>query len=657
MADVFEPSSYFQVSAMPKLDMTQRHFLYSGSQNSWRNAVYANNVAAYDDFSYIRENNVVRVPANAEWLKSKGVNYCSYENKNFGNKIFYCFVTKIEYKNPNVSWLYLQTDIFQTWFYDCDITSAFVEREHAPTDTPGDNLVAEPIDPGTMVAVGEEYDLYNSGTQAVLVTTLDLANFCQRWMTTTALNMTTSQLSQALTALDSPDTGGSLLNDTYMSIVNAWDGITQAVGGGQTTQESNISTGTMTASQTTRKVLGKYTGYRYYIVDEIDANIDTIRRLFAQITRMGLIGNIADFYMAPIPSDISYRLINVYPGGSTYTIKEITRETAPTAIRKVGAGRPNSFHGYTPKNQKLKTYPYIRMVCRETAGNSAFYAYELFDKPSSPSFTLMMDILDNPAIMVSPGYHQKNVEEEEQNQAYKRRIPNYEESITCSNFPRIGWNVDTYANWAAQNSANYLANMSLNVQQMEQARNMNVITATSNIVSAGFKGASSGLTIGSKILGGAAGALGQTVQEAANLVTTQMANNYNIENTRTADENQQKINSVYMTPTVNMSSSPMAMTYDIYKITTYCECMQTDLLKRADDFLTVWGYATNAYKIPNLTSRRGFNYIKCSTIIINGQGKVPTDALTELQTLFQNGMTLWHDYDNFGFYGTNNDIV
>ena len=82
----------------------------------------------------------VRVPIVADQLYN-----CNYLSFNNSNKTFYAFVNKVNFINTNNTELVYEIDEFTTWFYDCDLQACFVEREHAETDSVGDNTVYEPI--------------------------------------------------------------------------------------------------------------------------------------------------------------------------------------------------------------------------------------------------------------------------------------------------------------------------------------------------------------------------------------------------------------------------------------------------------------------------------------------------------------------------------
>lgn len=74
-----------------------------------------------------------------------------------------------------------------------------------------------------------------------------------------------------------------------------------------------------------------------------------------------------------------------------------------------------------------------------------------------------------------------------------------------------------------------------------------------------------------------------------------------------------------------------------------------------DDFFSMFGYKTNKVKIPNLTGRQNWNYIK--TIDCNITGNLPQQDLQEIKDMFNNGLTIWHNTSTFLDYSQSNNIV
>ena len=64
------------------------------------------------------------------------------------------------------------------------------------------------------------------------------------------------------------------------------------------------------------------------------------------------------------------------------------------------------------------------------------------------------------------------------------------------------------------------------------------------------------------------------------------------------------------------------------------------------------GYQTNELKVPNINNRPYWNYVK--TQGINITGNIPNEDLEIIKTLFNSGITLWHNPTYFLDYSRNN---
>lgn len=79
-------------------------------------------------------------------------NYMAFTNINYGSKVFYCFIKEVKYINDNVTEIVYEIDPLQTWMFDYTLGSCFVEREHAPDDAVGVNLVPENLECGDYIS-------------------------------------------------------------------------------------------------------------------------------------------------------------------------------------------------------------------------------------------------------------------------------------------------------------------------------------------------------------------------------------------------------------------------------------------------------------------------------------------------------------------------
>lgn len=103
--------------------------------------------------TYVRKDHVIRFDVNAELLFD--VNYLMFQNGNYASKWFYAFVTDVEYKNPNTTFIHFEIDVMQTWRFKYSIKPSYVEREHTKLKD-GTQPIINTVDEG--LDYGSAYD-------------------------------------------------------------------------------------------------------------------------------------------------------------------------------------------------------------------------------------------------------------------------------------------------------------------------------------------------------------------------------------------------------------------------------------------------------------------------------------------------------------------
>ena len=109
-----------------------------------------------ENATYQRENEVVRFPTdpNMEGITFNDLleyNYCMYQNDKWSNKWFYAFIKEVIFDNPGMSYIKLETDVWQTWCFDITFKNSFIEREHVNDDTIGKHTIPENLEMGELV--------------------------------------------------------------------------------------------------------------------------------------------------------------------------------------------------------------------------------------------------------------------------------------------------------------------------------------------------------------------------------------------------------------------------------------------------------------------------------------------------------------------------
>ena len=70
----------------------------------------------------------------------------------------------------------------------------------------------------------------------------------------------------------------------------------------------------------------------------------------------------------------------------------------------------------------------------------------------------------------------------------------------------------------------------------------------------------------------------------------------------------------------------------------------------------MYGYKVTEIKIPNITGRQNWNYVKTNNAIVESSS-VPEIYLDEFKEMLNNGMTFWHNPQTFLDYSQSNPIV
>lgn len=173
----FQPETVVRLLSNVPLSLNETNQLWFDTVNAQQTYFSGKVSRTYNQFTYQRkERNYVAVETNAELLYN--VNYMMFQNSNFANKWFYAYITEIEYKNHNTSWVYYEIDPFQTWLFELNFKQSFIEREHTPRynadGTPVINTIDEGLNYGSEYKIIDDSSYKNYGdTIFILVTSKD----------------------------------------------------------------------------------------------------------------------------------------------------------------------------------------------------------------------------------------------------------------------------------------------------------------------------------------------------------------------------------------------------------------------------------------------------------------------------------------------------
>ena len=271
---------------------------------------------------------------------------------------------------------------------------------------------------------------------------------------------------------------------------------------------------------------------------------------------------------------------------------------------------------YFAKNNKLYTYPYCMFTIDNFSGNVEHFKWEDFDNTNQVSFAWHGSVIPKPSMEAIPIN-------------YKGLFPNDQEvntaqqfGVTYDNFPMCPYATDTFKAWVSSTGAKQIASNVANV----------VTTALINATPIG-KGANA--TMSKTISKG----FGYT-NLASGIVDTIIDYNY-------AKVHGQSIGGSVSGSGMNWSERRIGFRSTQYTI-------RPEFARIIDDYFSRFGYKVNRYKIPELRSRENFNYVKTNECYITGA--IPNEAIENISSAFDNGITLWHTTD-VGNYSLPNNIV
>lgn len=533
------------------LEISDNNQLTFANATAQYNYFYSLPKLAFDKFTYQRKDNTIRVGALIDDLYE--YNYVMYRNTNHSNKWFYAYITNLEYISDQVTAISIKTDVWQTWQFDLTYKKTFVEREHVNDDTVGSHTVPEGIELGEYVQNGSvvNSDLLNTSTES---------NVCYICF----------QVSDYPT-------------QTHTGISPAFP---------------NDVTG--------RKVGGVYSGLDYIMVLTADDANNLIACYDADSKSNAIVAIFTVPFGAINASNMS--IVNRTSDYGNFTTFMFSSDSS-TAITldTITLSKPTSLDGYTPKNGKMKTYPFCYFYTSNNAGTEVDFHWEDFS--SSPTFTIDGVVSQGMSIKAYPTNYKRGT-----------GLDGYTYGIACGKLPICAWNTDYYVNWCTQNAINIPLNLATSVVK-------SVGAIAGGITTGGAYGAIAGVGGGMNLLRSVADVVNQHYQ--ASLTPDQARGNANCGD-------------------INMAKTRFGFTF-------YPMSIKAEYAKMCDDYLSMFGYKVNEVKIPNITGRRNWNYVK--TIGCYIKADIPQDDLAEIKSLFDKGITFWHNPTTFADYSQVNDII
>ena len=272
---------------------------------------------------------------------------------------------------------------------------------------------------------------------------------------------------------------------------------------------------------------------------------------------------------------------------------------------------------YIPKNNKLFCWPYHFFSITTLDGQSYDYKYEdIIESDPVPGTTTMKFKFKfafgaDPTYFMYPSY-------------YMKCNNNYDYGIKLSGFPKCNWNFGVWENYYAQQDTNITLSM---------------IASMLGAGSAGAGTAAQGLT--SKAGAGVSTAVGM-LQAGIGAVQAGLSTFGGLSVVKSQPDQSKGANNV---GGVNYNMETMDF-WIIHKR------LHWGYVVKIDDYFTKFGYRVNSTGVPNLHTRKYWNYLKLDQPSVTGN--MPVGDMRMIKQILTNGITFWHTTD-VGNYDLNNN--
>ncbi len=537
-----------------KLDKDYKNVL-SYTESEMLTLCRTNAVAIATDYSFIRKEKGY-IKTSFSYNDALKCNYMAFQNKDYSNKWFFAFIDDVEYVSDGTCTIRYTVDEFSTWYDYWYTEPCLVLREHVASDNIGEHTYPENLEHGPYIVNSyQELGGFEVENCKVVIGVT--------WLPSNTPNLPSTQYY-----------GGTFSGVYYMAFdyinakkfVLALDGL----GRGDAIVAAFMAPSSLCVGQ------------------DYEADITS-----KQNDGMGS--------TTTVTYHIIWRLIPNNLGG----IMILNDQTIPMN---------NNLNTYTPKNNKLYTFPYNYLLITNNAGGNAEFHYEDFIN-NLPIFNIIGTLSPGCSIKLYPENYKKIADGE-------GTYPGFNDGLVGAKFPICSWQNDSFTNWMTQQSVNTL---------------FAKVGAVAKIAS---------------IFGNiATGGLGATDKDYAGLFNQQasyLSEKY--EHALTSPQSSGSINGGDVTFARNEQN------FGIYKMS-----IKSEYARKLDEYFNKFGYQVNEIKSPNVTGRPYWNFVQIGSYENIGYPtntimSVPAGSMEKINSIYRSGVTIWHDHTNLGNYNLDNSI-
>lgn len=277
---------------------------------------------------------------------------------------------------------------------------------------------------------------------------------------------------------------------------------------------------------------------------------------------------------------------------------QFTGQAEPTTYN-ITFAKQNTLDGYTPRNNKLLTFPFNYLLLSNNAGTSNIIQYEHFSSNTLCEF----EVAGMPVIGGSIKCAPLN---------YKGLERYQEEGIMCGKFPTLSWSSDLYTNWLTQNGVNIGVGLATSGASIVGGIGMSFVNPIAGV---------------GMIAGGVMGVTNTLKQVHQQSFTP---------NSAKGNVNGGDINTGYK-----------MNTFYFYKMS-----IKKEYAKIIDQYFDMYGYKVATLKTPNKNHRPYYWFTK--TLDANITGAIPKNDIQKIVDAYNKGITFWKQLGN-GFRNYNVD--
>lgn len=569
-----EPQTVVQLCSVP-LEEDNLNVLSFSNAEARHNYFAGQAKYTRSGLTYIRDGSFVIVDIPFDQIIGAGVNYLFYKNI-ADSREYYCYVTNIEYVNENASRLTIATDVFTTWQFEINYKPVYVEREHTNNDAIGANTLPESLDLGEGVYNGQTVRFNLGGTSPAS----DSNAYAVMFQVSDAPNDGTSQYQGLKTLLYGAV--GKVYNGLYSGL--RFFGVLQA-------QANDIINAYQTAGLGDAIVSISYIPLYMMNGGTAIANV--------RCATAWAFGEATEFKNVPV------------------AIQDVATSDTAQNLGSIEINPMRSLNGYTPKNNKLLTYPYCWYHATSNAGQDIIYKQELIAAETNGKYKF------NGYGAVTQGAQIKLIPANYIGTTDVRTLFDY--GINASKLPTLAWSSDYYLNYMAQNGMNLAVKTITNIGSQLVGAYGQSYNPDTNRADPMNKAQGAGLVMG------IAGTVLNTMAEI------------------------DRVSKIPDQAEGNVTFGDLALSMKVNGFVISAMSIKAEYARAIDGYFSMFGYKTNQLKRPNVTGRRNWNYVK--TIGANMDGNIPQGDLQTIRGMFDRGVTIWHNPATIYDYGQNNAII